>query len=70
VQAIAWGYQRGGLEVRVATVHDHTTVPLSKEQPGWLARTMGQLRRRFALRRQWDGSYGHRVPIPPEPSHG
>lgn len=70
VQAIAWTYQRGGLEVRVANLREHTTVSLPKEQPGWFSFMMGQFRRRFALRRRWDGSYGHRVPIPPEPSHG
>lgn len=70
VEAIARKYQRGGLEVHVADVEERKTSVLSQRRSGWLSFRWRQLRRRFALRRQWDGSYGHRVPFPPEPSHG
>jgi hypothetical protein len=70
VEAIAWSYQRAGLEVRLADVRDHRVAVLSGAPPGWISRLFASLRRRVLLRREWDGSYGHRVPIPPLPSHG
>jgi hypothetical protein len=70
VRAIAWMYQRGGLDIRVVNVRDRTVASLASTRPSWLVYVIGQLRRRFAFRRQWDGSYGHRIPIPPDPSHG
>jgi hypothetical protein len=72
VAAIAWSYRRAGLEVHLADVRDRRISVLSGTPPGWLSRQLASVRRRFSLRRQWDGSYGHRMPypIPPEPSHG
>jgi hypothetical protein len=70
MEAIAWSYQRAGLEVRLADVRDHRVSVLSGAPPGWISRLFASLRRRILLRREWDGSYGHRVPIPPLPSHG
>jgi hypothetical protein len=70
VEAVAWSYRRAGLEVRLADVRNRRITVQSGALPGWVARQLATLRRRFSLRRRWDGSYGHRVPIPPEPSHG
>lgn len=70
ILAVAWTYEREGVEVRVANVNGHTLGALPSARPGWFSFTVGHIRRRFAFRRRWDGSYGHRVPIPPEPSHG
>ena len=70
VEAIAWSYRRAGLEVHLADVRDRRITVLSGTPPGWFSRRLASVRRRFSLRRQWDGSYGHRIPIPPEPSHG
>jgi len=70
VEAIAWSCRRAGLEVRLADVRDHRITVLSGTPPGWISRYFASVRRRFSLRRQWDGSYGHRIPIPPQPSHG
>jgi hypothetical protein len=68
--AIAWEYRRGGVEVCVADPADDSRAPWTLEPPSWLSSVAGRLRRRFQFRRRWDGSYGHRIPIPPEPSHG
>jgi hypothetical protein len=72
LRAIAWSWRRDHLDVRVAKAEDAESRPWTTKEPGWLARMAGRLRRRFALRRRADGSYGHRIPVPlpPEPSHG
>jgi hypothetical protein len=70
VEAIGWAYQRGGLTVRVADVRSHREHDLDVPLHGWWTRVLRRARRRIAFHRRWDGSYGERIPIPPEPSHG
>ena len=69
--SILRGYAREGLEL---LLHDPTTPgvvgPIQLEARGWLAELWGRLARRSTYKRRWDGSFGRRVPIPPEPSHG
>lgn len=65
VRAIAWAYRRGGLDVRIADVRKRTIVAMPGRPQGWLSFFADQVRRRFVLRRRWDGSYGRRVPTKP-----
>lgn len=70
IAAIAWAYERAGLEVRQANMRDRSLSGMPGKPQGWLGFAVGQLERRLGLKRRSDGSYGHRIPIPPEPSHG
>src|SRR5262249_36092933 len=70
VLAIARTYQRAGLGVRIAEVENKSLFEIPGRPRGWLRTTFDLLARGWHLRRRADGSYGLRVPIPPEPSHG
>lgn len=64
IEAIAWAYKRAGLEVRLANTRERTLAGMPGRPQRWLGFTIGQLERRLGLKRRWDGSYGHRIPIP------
>jgi hypothetical protein len=68
--SILRGYAREGLEL---LLHDPARGDVGRiklERRGWLGELFGRLTRRSTYKRRWDGSFGRRVPIPPEPSHG
>jgi hypothetical protein len=67
LRAIAWAYQRSGLDVRIADLQSETLVSLTGQRQGWLGFVFDQVARRVFSRRRGDGTYGREVP---EPSHG
>ena len=71
VEAILGAYQREGMELLCLDL-DATAglVPWTLPERGWLGRAVASVQRRVSLRRRADGSYGHRVPIAPFPTHG
>jgi hypothetical protein len=71
LEAILRGYRAGGLQLSLRDTDEPDELrPVSIETRGWLGQLADGVLRRLRLRRRWDGSYGRRVPIPPEPSHG
>jgi hypothetical protein len=71
VEAILRRYHAGGLELLVCDFDDPAPLYAVRVTPrGWLSDWASRVRRRLSFRRRGDGSFGHRVPIPPEPSHG
>jgi hypothetical protein len=71
LKAVLRRYSAAGLEL---SLHDVTASSSLTEihitPSGWFARFVEQVERRLAWSRNWDGSFGRRVPIPPSPSHG
>lgn len=71
VEEVLREYQRQGLELLCLDVD--ATLGLARmtlRERGWFGRAIANIRRRVSLTRRADGSYGHRVPIAPFPSHG
>jgi hypothetical protein len=65
------GYARRGLRLRGRDLDGdgreiEIPLPSALLVPGLFDR----IRQRFSLRRRWDGSFGRRVPVPPDPRHG